>query len=165
MLRVIQTSSSHEPFEVPYSAPFPDKRAVAFAYTDKCLGEFIRFLKSDSSRWEQSLVVLVPDHYGAYPRDLSDRCSATAYLWCSPEGSIPCSTDADNDACITKRYCRHTTFTIRHRPLTVPLSHDMLQPGAPQYAFFFRTRFRGNGDRQWITCRDINTKRGNHKRQ
>ncbi len=71
-LRVIQTSSSHEPFEVPYDARgrLADQRAVAFAYADSCAASFVNSLK-ESPEWKNSLVVLVPDHYGAYP-DLTD---------------------------------------------------------------------------------------------
>ena len=36
----MQTSSSHEPFEVPYNK-FEEKRLNAFAYTDECIGQFI----------------------------------------------------------------------------------------------------------------------------
>lgn len=68
---VIQTSSSHEPYDVPYDK-FEDKRANAFAYADHCLGDFIDRLKS-SGRWNKALVVIVPDHWGSYPPDLSDR--------------------------------------------------------------------------------------------
>lgn len=72
-LRVVQTSSSHEPFEVPYSDPrfSDDRRKNAFAYTDRCLSEFIEKLKT-SERWPQTLVVIVPDHYGVYPDNISD---------------------------------------------------------------------------------------------
>ena len=69
-LRVVQTSSSHEPFEVPYTSAHSDARANAFAYADSCLGDFVDRLKS-SGRWEQSLVVIVPDHWGAYPAALT----------------------------------------------------------------------------------------------
>jgi phosphoglycerol transferase MdoB-like AlkP superfamily enzyme len=71
MLRVIQTSSSHEPFEVPYAA-FTDNRKNAFAYTDLCVGSFIRALKS-SGEWDNSLIAIIPDHWGAYPRELTDE--------------------------------------------------------------------------------------------
>lgn len=69
-LRVIQTSSSHEPFEVPYSA-LSNKRANAFAYTDNCLGEFVSQLK-ENGLWENSLLIIVPDHYGAYPKNIGN---------------------------------------------------------------------------------------------
>ncbi len=71
-LRVIQTSSSHEPFEVPYSNPAHDDiRANAFAYTDSCMGDFVRQLKS-LDKWNNSLLIIVPDHYGSYPQDLEN---------------------------------------------------------------------------------------------
>lgn len=71
-LKVIQTSSSHEPFEVPYDdkGRFSDKRAKAFAYTDSCVANFITTLRN-RPQWQNSLIIAVPDHYGAYP-DLSD---------------------------------------------------------------------------------------------
>lgn len=71
-LSVIQTSSSHEPFEVPYDAGgrLTDPRAVAFAYADSCAANFIGRLHAEGD-WANTLVVVVPDHYGAYP-ELTD---------------------------------------------------------------------------------------------
>lgn len=66
-LWVVQTSSSHEPFDVPYQK-FADERLNAFAYADSCVGDFVHALKA-SGRWQRSLVVLVPDHLGAWPKD------------------------------------------------------------------------------------------------
>ncbi len=64
-LCVVQTSSSHEPFDVPYHK-LTNKAANAFSYADSCAGSFIDKLKA-SPRWGNTLVVLVPDHYGVYP--------------------------------------------------------------------------------------------------
>ncbi len=70
---VIQTSSSHEPFEVPFhksiypGEPERQLRANAFEYTDSCIGEFVKHLRQ-SDHWTSSLVIIVPDHYGAYPQ-------------------------------------------------------------------------------------------------
>lgn len=75
--RVIQTSSSHEPFEVPYKkklkVKYPDQenRANAFAYADSCIGDFVDKLKV-SGKWNNSLVIITPDHYGAYPKSLDN---------------------------------------------------------------------------------------------
>lgn len=70
---VIQTSSSHEPFEVPYHNPkfasSPQKNA--FAYTDSCLMAFVDSLRT-TDRWDCTLVAIVPDHLGAWPMYLSD---------------------------------------------------------------------------------------------
>jgi phosphoglycerol transferase MdoB-like AlkP superfamily enzyme len=70
---VVQTSSSHEPFEVPYSNPrFAGKpRRNAFAFTDSCLTAFVDGL-SRLPQWRNTLVVLVPDHYGCWPQEIDD---------------------------------------------------------------------------------------------
>lgn len=70
---VIQTSSSHEPFEVPYDDPKLsfDKAANAFGYTDYFVAQFVNRLR-DSDRWCRALVILVPDHYAAYPKNEED---------------------------------------------------------------------------------------------
>lgn len=70
---VIQTSSSHEPFDVPYHNPSFTKspQKNAFAYTDSCLMTFVNELRQ-TPRWKQSIVLMVPDHLGAWPLNLDD---------------------------------------------------------------------------------------------
>lgn len=68
--RVVQTSSSHEPFEVPYRRLAND-RLNAFAFTDSIIGDFIRRFK-DLPQWQNTLIVLVPDHLGAYPENIDN---------------------------------------------------------------------------------------------
>lgn len=64
---VVQTSSSHEPFDVPYDNPrYPAGPQRAFAYADSCLGAFVDSLATLPS-WSRTLIVVVPDHYGCYP--------------------------------------------------------------------------------------------------
>lgn len=72
-LRVIQTSSSHEPFEVPYSdSRFTDsKRKNAFAYADFAVTNFIDSLSS-SDLWGNALVIITADHYGVYPEHVDN---------------------------------------------------------------------------------------------
>ena len=72
-LTVVQTSSSHEPFEPPYENPrFADNKILnAFAYTDSCLTNFVNGLRKLPG-WEKRLVVIVPDHWGVYPLPLED---------------------------------------------------------------------------------------------
>lgn len=73
-LTVIQTSSSHEPFEVPatFARHVGKHPAVnAFAYTDSVVASFVRHLSS-RPEWGRTLVLLVADHWGAYPHDLAD---------------------------------------------------------------------------------------------
>lgn len=72
-LTVIQTSSSHEPFEVPYTNPrfSNEPRKNAFAYTDSCLTEFVDSLRT-LPNWDNTLLILLPDHYGCWPEGLSN---------------------------------------------------------------------------------------------
>lgn len=70
--RVVQTSSSHEPFKVPYRSRFANERLNAFAYADSCIGAFVDTLAA-SPRWNNTLVVIVPDHFGVYPENLDDN--------------------------------------------------------------------------------------------
>ena len=69
MYRVIQTSSSHEPFEVPYRR-LEDDRMNAFAYTDSCVGDFVRQFK-ELPQWKNTVLIFVPDHLGATVEPLS----------------------------------------------------------------------------------------------
>ena len=67
---VIQTSSSHEPFEVPHKK-FSDKALNAFSFADHCLGEFISELKK-RNLWNETLLVVVSDHLGCYPQKIEN---------------------------------------------------------------------------------------------
>lgn len=71
MLRILQTSSSHEPFEVPYHR-LKDKRLNAFAYTDSVMGAIVREYR-ELPRWKNTLIVFVPDHVGGYKENLNDH--------------------------------------------------------------------------------------------
>ena len=67
---VIQTSSSHEPFEVPHKK-FSDKALNAFSFADHCLGEFISELKK-RNLWNETLLMVVSDHLGCYPQKIEN---------------------------------------------------------------------------------------------
>lgn len=90
-LTVIQTSSSHEPFEVPYANPrFADKpRRNAFAFTDSCLTAFVDSMRMLPT-WGNTLVIAVPDHYGAWPRDLDDLVDRHRIPMVMVGGAIEC---------------------------------------------------------------------------
>jgi len=67
-LYIIQTSSSHEPFEVPTGKNgFDDPYLNSVAYTDACLGDFIKKLER-SDLWDNTIVALVADHAMRWPR-------------------------------------------------------------------------------------------------
>ena len=46
-------------------------RLNAFAFTDSIIGDFIRRFK-ELPQWQNTLVVLVPDHLGAYPENIDN---------------------------------------------------------------------------------------------
>ena len=68
--KVIQTSSSHEPFDVPFYR-LDDKILNSFAYADSCLGDFVKQYK-ETPLWDNTVIILVPDHQGAYPRKVDN---------------------------------------------------------------------------------------------
>lgn len=54
------TLSSHEPYDVPYHR-LDDEVLNAFAYTDECLGRFIKEFQK-TPQWANTLVAILPDH-------------------------------------------------------------------------------------------------------
>lgn len=69
-MKILQTSSSHEPFDVP-SNKLSDPYLNSVHYTDSCLGAFIREYKK-TPYWENSVIVLVPDHAMRFPSNLEN---------------------------------------------------------------------------------------------
>ena len=134
LLRVIQTSSSHEPFDVPFRR-LGNKVLNAFAYTDDCVGRFVAFLKR-TGRWKRSLVVLVPDHQGCYPEHLSEFSLAhyqIPMIWLGGAVKSPFTVEnygSQHDLAATllgQMGIGHENFRF---------SKDMLDRKAPHFAFF-----------------------------
>lgn len=69
--KVIMTGSSHEPFDVPDYRKLKSPELNAFSYADHHLGRFIEGLKQLSC-WQNTLVLIVPDHLGAYPLEIDN---------------------------------------------------------------------------------------------
>ena len=135
--RVIQTSSSHEPFEVPYSdARFSDSsRKNAFAYADRSLKNFVDSLNA-SPLWQNSIVVITPDHYGVYPEYLDNPLARHHIPLIITGGALNrepavITTVADQTAIaatlLSALGLDSSMFTY---------SRDILNPSARQYAFF-----------------------------
>ena len=70
-LRVVMSESSHEPFDVPFKSHIKEPELNAFYYADKCLGEFVEAMKKRPD-WDNTLVLIVPDHLGAYPLNIDN---------------------------------------------------------------------------------------------
>jgi phosphoglycerol transferase MdoB-like AlkP superfamily enzyme len=67
-VKLFLTLSSHEPFDVP-TCKFNEPYLNSVAYTDSCLGIFIDKIKH-SPLWDNSLIVLVPDHDMRFPKTI-----------------------------------------------------------------------------------------------
>ncbi|MGI6223341.1 MAG: LTA synthase family protein [Prevotella sp.] len=155
MLLVIQTSSSHEPFDVPVNLN-RDKRLNAFAYADQQIGEFIYYLKR-SGRWERSLVVLVADHLGAWPEKIDlgrlDRFQIPLILTGgavrSPLRQTVYGSQQDIAATLLGQLgIPHNDFLF---------SKDLLNPSIPHFAFFTYPEAFGIADEQNQLIYDLNT--------
>lgn len=132
--KVVQTSSSHEPFDVPYHR-LNDKVLNAFAYTDSCVGHFVNELKK-LPLWKNTLVVLVPDHLGCYPQDI-DNLSVERYqiplIFLGGALKEPGTVDihgSQTDIAATLL----GQMGIAHHEFTY--SKDMFNPSSPHFAFF-----------------------------
>ena len=67
---VLQTLSSHEPWDVPYHR-LGDTVLNAFAYTDQCVASMIDSLRR-LPQWDNLLVVMLPDHGYLYQQSYKD---------------------------------------------------------------------------------------------
>nr|WP_302829419.1 alkaline phosphatase family protein [uncultured Bacteroides sp.] len=132
--RVLQTSSSHEPFEVPYQR-LENNRLNAFAYTDSCIGDFVKQFR-ELPQWKNTVILFVPDHLGAYPEYISnleiDRYQIPLLL---VGGAIrePRRIDVYGS--------QHDIAATLLAQLSLPhnefiFSKDMLNPASPHFAFF-----------------------------
>lgn len=132
--RVLQTSSSHEPFEVPYRRLANDQMN-AFAYTDSCVGDFIRQYQ-ELPQWKNTVVILVPDHLGATPEPVSmfsiDRYQIPL-LMLGGAVAKPFSVDvygSQQDIAATLL----AQLGLSHHEFI--FSKDLLNPASPHFAFF-----------------------------
>ncbi len=131
----IMTGSSHEPFDVPGYKKLADSALNAFSYADHCLGKFIEGLKALPC-WENTVVVIVPDHLGAYPADIDNT-----QLWryelplimlggpiTAPQQVTTCGSQIDICATVLGMLGRdHSDFLY---------SKDLFDQQAPHFAFF-----------------------------
>ncbi len=135
---VVQTSSSHEPYEVPYTSRHTDKAANAFAYADSCLGAYIDRLKLTAA-YDSTLVFIVPDHYGSYPRDLDDHrqrhrvplvITGGAARYLQPDSVAMHSPGSQTDIAATILALAGADASA------FEFSHNLIDPRRPALAFF-----------------------------
>lgn len=70
--KAILTLNSHEPFDVPMKR-LEQPYLNSVAYADSCIGDFVEKVRR-SEVWDNTLLVLLPDHAYRYPSDLSSTC-------------------------------------------------------------------------------------------
>lgn len=134
MLRILQTSSSHEPFEVPYHR-LKDKRLNAFAYTDSVMGAIVREYRK-LPRWKNTLIVFVPDHVGGYKENLNDHDRSRYQIpLILAGGAISCPMKV---GIIGSQHDIAATLLgqlgVEHREFT--FSKNMMSDATPKFAFF-----------------------------
>ncbi len=133
--KVFMTSSSHEPFDVPDYHRLPIAELNAFAYTDEQLGHFVERLKATDA-WTNTLVVIIPDHLGAWPRNIDNfqlwRYEIPLIILGGPVGDPrridTVGSQTDVAATLLSLMGRgHEEFVY---------SKDLLDPQAPHFAVF-----------------------------
>ena len=133
-LRVVMSESSHEPFDVPFKSHIKEPELNAFYYADKCLGEFVEAMKKQAD-WDNTLVLIVPDHLGAYPLNI-DNYAMWRYeipmillggkINAQQEETIGCQSDIPATL-LGILGVEHNEFLF---------SKDILDANAPHFAFF-----------------------------
>lgn len=133
--KAFMTSSSHEPFDVPDYQKLKSPELNAFSYTDHFLGVFIERLRKMDC-WKNTLVVIVPDHLGAYPEQIDNyqpwRYEIPLIVMGGPVKQ-PRRIDtvgSQIDICATVL----GMMGMEHKEFTY--SKDLLDPKAPHFAFF-----------------------------
>ena len=129
------TLSSHEPFDVPYSA-FEDKILNSVAFTDEAVGKMIdRWRTSDA--WDDMLVILIADHGMPYPSTLTtgaEERQRIPMIWTG--GAL------EQSGTEVTTYCSQADLAatllaqlgIAHEDFI--FSHDIFDPNQPHYAFW-----------------------------
>ena len=156
-MKILQTSSSHEPFEVPFRR-LENPRLNAFAYADSCAGDFVRQFK-ETPLWKNTVIVLVPDHLGAYPQDI-DNLTVDRYriplifiggAVKEPRQIGTYGSQIDIAATLLSQLgLPHDEFTF---------SKDILNPSSPHFGYFTRPNYFGmvTPENQLVYNLDANT--------
>ena len=155
-LKLVQTSSSHEPFEVPFHR-LDDKILNAFAYADSCVGDFVEQYK-ETQLWKNTLFVLVPDHQGAYPYPIENPLDGQTIPLILLGGAIKEPRVIDTYASqidiaatlLAQLGLPHDDFTF---------SKNILNPSSPHFGYFTRPNFFGmvTPENQLVYNLDANT--------
>lgn len=132
--KYIQTSSSHEPFEVPFHR-LKSKEKNALAYADSCLNDFVDQFRS-TPYWDNSIIVLCADHTLGYPHGI-DNLSVIRYHipFIIVGGAVKEHRVIDTYACQSD-IAATLLAQLEMDHSQYPYSKDVMNPNAPHYAYF-----------------------------
>jgi len=133
-IKIMQTLSSHEPFDVPFHKS-NDLYLNSVQYTDSCLGEFIEGFKK-TKYWANSIIVLVPDHAMHYPSSIDIRSIERyriPFLILGGAVKAPGKIDAYASQIDIVATLLHQ-FQIPHSEFT--FSKNIVNPDSPHFAFY-----------------------------
>jgi phosphoglycerol transferase MdoB-like AlkP superfamily enzyme len=133
-LRVVMSESSHEPFDVPFKSHIKEPELNAFYYADKCLGEFVEAMKKRAD-WDNTLVLIVPDHLGAYPLNIDNYAMWRYEIPMILLGGNVAAQQVETIGCQTDIPATLLGILgIEHNEFL--FSKDILDAKAPHFAFF-----------------------------
>lgn len=132
---VIQTSSSHEPFDVPYQNNRFEKGSPqnAFAYTDSCVTDFVNNIRNGKN-WDNTLVVLVPDHYGCWPKKMNSVLQRHRVPLIMTGGALD-KLGVNNSVGSQTDITATLLAALKISYSEFPFSHDLNSAKHPHYAF------------------------------
>lgn len=130
------TLSSHEPFDVPMDKLYDDPYINSIAYTDKCLGDFIKEVKN-KNLWDNTLFVFIADHGTPGPKRATSQMQDRYHIpmiWAG--GAL-----AIKDTVITKLGSQKDMVATLLSQLNIDASNfqfskNILSPHVKEYAFF-----------------------------
>ena len=134
-LKVIQTSSSHDPFDVPYNK-LEDERLNSIAFADSCLQNFINRYKN-TPYWSNTLFVLVADHTMLWPVDIDVYSSERYRIPLIFYGEVLERKGLRLDMLGSQMDIAATLLAQLGLPHTeFEFSKDMLNPANPHFGYF-----------------------------
>ena len=129
------TLSSHEPFDVPYSA-FEDKILNSVAFTDDAVGKMIERWRN-SPEWNNMLVILIADHGMPYPSELTtgaEERQRIPMIWTG--GALEQSGMAVDTFCSQADLAATLLAQMGIANEDFIFSHDIFDNNQPHYAFW-----------------------------
>lgn len=136
-LTVIQTSSSHEPFDVPRNDPrFANNAKLnAFAYVDHSAADFVKGLR-EKGLYGNALVIFVADHYGVYPENPEGPLARHHIPMIAVGGALLRQGVMEKAPVSQTDIAATLTAALGADPSPFTFSKDFFNPASPHFALF-----------------------------